>query len=119
MRFGDWIALAEVGEEIPEVPGLFQIRIRHGWIVYPSGKSPMFYYGYAANLREGIEVFRRNLLPELGRSETELLLRWMEADRAEERFRSHLRRFVARFGSLPEGNARQLEEGTQRTKVTK
>jgi hypothetical protein len=108
MRFCDWIPLSESTATVPEEPGLFQVRLAHGLISYPGGKSAMFYYGYAADLRQGIEVFRDKILPRLGRSEAELLVRWLVTKETERKIRSLLGQFVTKFESLPQGNAVQL-----------
>ncbi len=108
MRFCDWVPLEKSGAAVPDRPGIFQIRIEHGLIRYPQGKSAMFYYGYGPSLRQGVDAFRRRILPTLRRSEEELLVRWMETEEVEAHFRSYLARFATKFGSLPEGNEVQL-----------
>ena len=104
MRFSDWYNLKEIAVHLPSKPGLFQIRIVNGLLNYPSGKSAMFYYGFADNLKRDVPPFLQNRLPILEQSGDALLIRSMPAQDARSRFQKYLDKFLLQFGSLPQGN---------------
>ncbi|MFQ5865218.1 MAG: hypothetical protein ACE5IW_08340 [bacterium] len=97
-------------ENIPTKAGLFQIRVREGLLTYPKGKSAMFYYGYASNLKHGLVKFRKDVLSVLEANEDAFYVRWMPAEDVEERFQNHLKFFLTNFGSMPLGNAMLLQK---------
>ena len=51
MRFGPWYPLADAGDHSPTGEGVLQIRLAHGLIDYPRGKSAMVWYAHAVDLR--------------------------------------------------------------------
>lgn len=110
MRYSDWSTLDKIGENLPIEPGLFQIRVREGLLTYPKGKTAMFYYGYASNLKHGLLKFRENILPLLEANEDALYVRWMPADKVEERFQNYLNSFLTNFGAMPLGNEMLLRK---------
>lgn len=59
MSFCPWYPLARACEHAPPVPGVFQVRIPHGLIDYPAGKSAMIHYGRGQDLREAVSGFAR------------------------------------------------------------
>jgi hypothetical protein len=108
MRFSDWQALHD-GSDIPVASGLFQVRVKGELLRYPLGKTAMFYYGYAANLEQGCQLFVGEILPLLAYPADELLLRTMATADVDARFRALLHKFSTSFGSLPKGNVAYLE----------
>ena len=62
MEFTDWVTFQDM-DNVPEAQGVFQIRILEGLLDYPTGKSTMFYYGYAENLNLNIAEFCTTILP--------------------------------------------------------
>ena len=103
MRFSDWLALDEL-QDLPEQSGLFQVRLKSGLLEYPVGKSAMFYYGYAENLKIGCQQFVDSILPKLGQNAHDLLLRTMPLEAMADRFKPLIQQFARNFGSLPKGN---------------
>jgi hypothetical protein len=110
MRYSDWIPLDKIVENTPAKPGLFQVRVREGLLTYPQGRSAMFYYGYARNLRSGLTKFRNDVLPLLEANEKALFVRWMPAEDVEERFQNYLNYFLTNFGTMPLGNEMLLRQ---------
>ena len=110
MRFSVWITLEEIDSNAPEAPGLFQVKMQAGLLIYPTGKSAMFYYGYAENLAQGLNYFRSELLPLLEIDQEQLLARWLTAEDTKVRFQNHLNAFLNSFGSLPSGNEMLLQK---------
>ena len=115
MRFSNWIALNEIEGNVPDQAGLFQLKLREGLLVYPQGKSAMFYYGYAENLFRGLKRFRREILPLLEVGEDVLFVRCMAAEDTEARFQNHLNFFQSNFGSIPLGNELLLKKSNKPT----
>lgn len=99
---------------LPQGPGLFQVKVTKGLLIYPQGKSAMFYYGFAESLSGGVRIFRDNVLPLLEAEGEALVIRWMATADFAERFKKHLDTFVEKFGSLPLGNQRHLEKQSRR-----
>ncbi len=109
MRFTDWISLQEPSE-VPDSGGVFQVKILDVLLNYPSGKSAMFYYGYADNIRYGVKKFREEIVPLLHAGDLELMVRWMPVADVEDRFKKQLHFFQTNFGSLPAGNELLLKQ---------
>ena len=110
MRFSDWLTLDQIDSEAPPEPGLFQVKVREGLVTYPRGKSAMFYYGYANDLRKGLDYFRTTVLQKLEIGEDAVLCRCMPAVNHETRFQNHLNTFFNNFGALPKGNQSLLRK---------
>ncbi len=110
MRFSEWKSLETISTMAPNDGGLFQIKVREGLLNYPTGKSAMFYYGFAINLNRGLLKFQNEILPLLEISTDALVIRWMSAADFETRFQSLLNSFVSNFGALPLGNAMLLQK---------
>lgn len=104
MRFTDWVPLDKKNIEIPGQPGLFQVRLEDSLLSYPTGKSAMYFYGYTDNLQQGFTNFQQAVLPNLDLCSSVLLMRWMQAEDFEDRFKRHLDAFYHKFGSYPQGN---------------
>ena len=51
MQFGPWYPLAEAGDRAPAAEGMLQLKIAHGLIDYPRGKSAMVHYAHATDVR--------------------------------------------------------------------
>ena len=51
MQFCPWYPLAEAGDRAPAAEGMLQLRIAHGLIDYPRGKSAMVHYAHALDVR--------------------------------------------------------------------
>ncbi len=113
MRFCDWHKLSEDKLDAPEEAGIFQVRVAEGLLSYPKGKSAMFYYGYASNLKNGLAGFVHNVLPLLEVNREVLLVRWMPVPDTEIRFQGYLEAFHAKFGTLPLGNELLLHRRAQ------
>ncbi len=112
MRFSDWTAIDEL-RDVPEKPGLFQIKAGGELLAYPTGKSAMVYYGYAEQLAHGLDTFKSDMLPVLELDDKELMVRWMAAEDKEERFKRYLDTFLSNFGSLPVGNEIWLQKSQE------
>jgi len=110
MRFSNWKSFDDITETAPVDSGLFQIRVREGLLNYPSGKSAMFYYGFAQNLQRGLLKFQQEILPLLEVNTDLLFIRWMAAPDIDTRFQSLVNAFVTNFGALPLGNAMLLRK---------
>ena len=101
-------------EAVPQAPGVFQLRIEHGLLSYPRGKSAMVAYGAGAELRGAVQAFLRSAAGERARAHGKLLLRWAvlpagaQADAALTRLRG---RFVSQFGSCPVADSDEAAEG--------
>jgi hypothetical protein len=50
LRFGPWYALADARDLAPEGEGVLQLRLAHGLLDYPRGKSAMVHYEHAASV---------------------------------------------------------------------
>lgn len=59
MRFGRWHRLDEAAAAAPAGPGVFQVKVAHGLIDYPTGKSAMIRYGAARDLRRAATELAR------------------------------------------------------------
>lgn len=57
MNFCPWYALADAGEHAPATPGVFQVRLGHGLLDYPRGKSAMVHYARAEDVRAAAQAF--------------------------------------------------------------
>ena len=51
MRFCPWYPLAAAAAHAPAGAGVLQLRLAHGLVDYPSGKSAMVHYEHAADAR--------------------------------------------------------------------
>jgi|SRR6266545_2365512 len=51
MGFGRWYPLDDAAAHAPDGPGVLQIRLAHGLLAYPTGRSAMIHYAAAADLR--------------------------------------------------------------------
>ncbi|MGE0547256.1 MAG: hypothetical protein AB7O24_26930 [Kofleriaceae bacterium] len=51
MEFGRWYPLDDAGDHTPAAEGVLQLRLAHGLLDYPRGKSAMVWYGHAADAR--------------------------------------------------------------------
>lgn len=109
MRYGNWENLNPLSDNVPATPGLFQIKKERGLLDYPSGKTAMFYYGYANNLKTGLVEFRDKVLPQLDAPQ-EVVVRWMETQEIRKKFEKQMYLFHAKFGCLPLGNERLLQK---------
>ncbi len=59
MGFGRWYPLGEAEAHAPSGPGVFQVRLAHGLLAYPTGRSAMIHYGAAADLRQAVAELAR------------------------------------------------------------
>lgn len=57
MNFCPWYPLVEAEAYAPVTPGVFQVRIVHGLIDYPRGKSAMIHYGQGQDVRAAASAF--------------------------------------------------------------
>jgi len=101
VRFCPWYPLAEAADRAPAGEGVFQLRLAHGLIDYPTGKSAMVHYEHAADARTRAAALAAELA---GR---DLLCRHLEPSDAPEdadlaQFHEKVRaEFVRRFGAPP------------------
>ena len=51
MRFGPWYPLADAGDHTPPAENVVQVRLAHGLLDYPRGKSAMLWYAHAHDVR--------------------------------------------------------------------
>lgn len=51
MRFGPWYPLADAGDHTPAAENVVQVRLAHGLLDYPRGKSAMVWYAHAQDVR--------------------------------------------------------------------
>jgi hypothetical protein len=59
MGFGRWFPLDQAAAHAPAGPGVFQVRLAHGLISYPTGRSAMIHYGASADLRQSVAELAR------------------------------------------------------------
>lgn len=59
MSFGRWYPLDDAAAHAPDGPGVYQVRLAHGLVDYPTGKSAMIQYGAAADLRAAVAELAR------------------------------------------------------------
>ena len=57
MRCGRWLPLKEALLAIPMGPGLFQLRVTTGLLVFPGGRSAMVAYGGGEDLPAALQTF--------------------------------------------------------------
>lgn len=108
MEFTEWTTFDKI-HTAPKTQGVFQIRIDEGLLDYPTGKSTMFYYGYAENLNLNISEFQKTILPHLSIPEKNLLIRWLPASNAKTRFEQRMNAFIGKFSCMPYGNEEWLK----------
>ncbi len=101
VTFGRWYELREGALAVLAEPGVFQVRIPHGLVDYPRGKSAMIYYGVASDLRAEVAAAAERWGGKgwLCRHSVELLNR--ERADLDAALCSLLTRFERRFGSPP------------------
>jgi hypothetical protein len=61
VRFGPWYPLADAGDLAPAEEGVLQIRLAHGLLDYPTGKSAMVAYRHAPDVRAAARALARDL----------------------------------------------------------
>lgn len=59
MSFGRWYPLDEVAEHAPAGPGVYQVRLAHGLLDYPTGRSAMIHYAAAPDLSIAVAELAR------------------------------------------------------------
>jgi hypothetical protein len=59
MAFGRWYPLGEAAAHAPAGPGVFQVRLAHGLIAYPTGRSAMVHYGSGEDVRQAVADLAR------------------------------------------------------------
>lgn len=59
MRFGPWYRLADAGDLAPPEEGVLQLRLAHGLLDYPTGKSAMVAYRHAPDVRAAAQALAR------------------------------------------------------------
>ncbi|HVK86660.1 MAG TPA: hypothetical protein VM513_21220 [Kofleriaceae bacterium] len=99
MRFGPWYALAAAGDHAPTGENVLQLRLAHGLLEYPRGKSAMVWYGHATDGRTTALALSR-----MHAGEDLVCRHLIELDAATDlgAFCAKLRtEFVRRFGSVP------------------
>jgi hypothetical protein len=51
VRFCPWYPLAEAAAQAPAGEGVLQVKVAHGLVTYPRGKSAMVHYEHAPDVR--------------------------------------------------------------------
>ena len=100
MRFCPWYPLAEAASRAPAAEGVLQVRVEHGLVDYPRGKSAMVHYALSADVRAAAIALAGERAGEL------LLCRHLEAEGSEAldaagTFTRLLAEFERRFGARP------------------
>ncbi len=93
--FVHWYSLRDAGKHAPRGPGVFQIRIPHGLIDYPSGKSAMVHYSLAQDLHD--EIARIAALHD----ELDFLCRHQSSPEPAVLLEFVQSQFLRRFGTVP------------------
>ena len=84
---------------IPDAPAALQFRRAHGLVPYPTGKSAMVYYAYAAtSARDAVTAFAAR--DDVG-AHAPVLVRWIQGERARGVLEELYEGFIARFGRAP------------------
>jgi hypothetical protein len=60
MAFGRWYPLDEAPAHAPAGPGVYQVRLAHGLLDYPTGRSAMIHYAAASDLKVAVAELARN-----------------------------------------------------------
>ena len=93
---------------VPEVPGVYELRVEDSSILYPHGVTGIFYIGGTANLRRRLKAHRaaNHQNQKLARwlSEHECLFRFFPCRGWREAERELLRCFAEAYGSRPACN---------------
>ena len=110
LTFGRWFPYAaEALAEMPDEPGVFQVRREQGLVDLPRGKSAMLRYGAAeSSLRRSFAELLAQPGPRAmietgdGAAEAEAwLVRWASSPVPREHYERLLRGFTERFGAPP------------------
>jgi len=59
MGFGRWFPLDQAAVHAPAGPGVYQVRLAHGLVAYPTGRSAMIRYGATDDLRAAVAELAR------------------------------------------------------------
>ncbi|KIG17481.1 hypothetical protein DB30_03182 [Enhygromyxa salina] len=97
MRFSTWYPAAQIAEQAPSAPGVFQVRVR-GLIDYPTGRSAMIHYAAAADLRAAASEWAAALGP------ADALYRHLDelgSQTPQQVLDKLVKRFGDRFGAAP------------------
>jgi hypothetical protein len=57
MAFGRWYPLDEAPAHALAGPGVYQVRLAHGLLGYPTGRSAMIHYAAASDLKAAVTEF--------------------------------------------------------------
>jgi hypothetical protein len=99
VRFGPWYSLADAGDHAPPAENVVQVRLAHGLLDYPRGKSAMVWYAHSHDVRaEALALARTHAGEDL------VCRHLIEIDDATDlgTFCAKLREdFVRRFGTRP------------------
>ncbi len=102
-RFCRWSAMDDTpAEGAPKLPVVVQIKIAHGLLQYPNGKSAMVWYGGGQGCTEALALARRAVGTRYALDE--LRWRWRPAEAVSRDLAVLLARFDRRFGSVPYAN---------------
>lgn len=96
--FSHWLPLTSATpEEVPDAPGMIQVKLADGLVGYPSGRSAMVLYRAGPSCRDVASA----LCGELPWSTRGLSLRYRLTDAPEALLARLHGRFVERFGASP------------------
>lgn len=96
--FSHWLPLTTATpDEVPDAPGMVQIKLSSGLVDYPSGRSAMVVYRAGPSCR----AVATTLYQELPWSTLGLALRYRLTDAPEALMARLHGRFVERFGAPP------------------
>ena len=56
MRFCPWYPLCDAAAHVPAGEGVLQVRLEHGLLDYPTGKSAMVWYAHSCDLRAAAQA---------------------------------------------------------------
>lgn len=87
---------ADADADIPAGPGVFQIRVAHGLLAYPRGRSAMVAYGAGDDVRAALAAFTGSEAGRAAQALGPLLVRFAVPD-PHETPASHLARLTTRF----------------------
>ncbi len=106
VHFGPWYPLADAIKEAPDAPGVLQMRAE-AIFAYQNGLSAMVHYACSAcdqTLREFLSRCGKDLLRK-AEARGACFIRFAQTPKPELELLRLLKRFEARFGSRPVGNA--------------
>ena len=97
-RFSRWQPLAEAGAA-PDAPGVVQVKIADGLLVYPRGRRAMLWDSASPSISGDIDRARAWLADRV--READLRVRFLATPTPDRTLARLTARFLARFGAAP------------------